>query len=100
MSDNGSVFTAGVYDGLLEELEITSEHIERGKPWQNLIESQFKVELRLADAHFERATTLEEIQERHAAFIETFNETPHWAHQQRADGLRTPGGRARLGPWP
>jgi len=90
VSDNGSVFTAGVYEGLLDELGVASEHIERGKPWQNLIEAQFKVELRLADAHFERATTLEEIQEQHAAFIETFNETPHWAHQQRADGLRTP----------
>jgi transposase InsO family protein len=90
VSDNGSVFTAGVYDGLLEELEIADEHIERGKPWENLIEAQFKVELRLADAHFEQATTLEEVQERHAAFVETFNETPHWAHQQRADGLRTP----------
>jgi transposase InsO family protein len=90
VSDNGSVFTAGVYDGLLEELEIANEHIQRGKPWENLIESQFKVELRLADAQFERATTLEEIQERHAAFIATFNETQHWTHQQRADGLRTP----------
>jgi transposase-like protein len=90
VSDNGSVFTAGVYDGLLEELEMTSDHIERGKPWQNLIEAQFKVELRLADAHFERSTTLEEIQEQHAAFIATFNETPHWAHQARSDGLRTP----------
>jgi len=90
VSDNGSVFTAGVYDGLLDELGVAREHIERGKPWQNLIEAQFKVELRLADAHFERATTLEEIQEQHAAFIETFNETPHWAHQARSDGLRTP----------
>ena len=26
----------------------------------------------------------------HAAFIATFNETPHWAHQARKDGLRTP----------
>lgn len=91
--DRGTVATHArrfVEDGMLEELDIANEHIARGKPWENLIESQFKVELRLADAHFERATTLEEIQERHAAFIETFNETPHWAHQQRADGLRTP----------
>jgi hypothetical protein len=33
---------------------------------------------------------LAEIQERHAAFVETFNTTPHWAHRERADGLRTP----------
>ena len=31
-----------------------------------------------------------EIQEQHAAFVETFNTTPHWAHRERADGLRTP----------
>jgi hypothetical protein len=26
----------------------------------------------------------------HAAFIETFNTTPHWAHRERDDGRRTP----------
>src|SRR5262249_40766227 len=49
-----------------------------------------KVERRLADAQLERAATLAEIQERHATFVETFNTTPHWAHRERADGLRTP----------
>jgi len=90
VSDNGSVFTADVYEGLLTELGINVCHIEKGKPWQNLIEAQFKVELRIADTHFEQATTLEEIQERHAAFVELFNTTPHWAHRHREDGLRTP----------
>ncbi len=42
------------------------------------------------NAQIERAATLAEIQERHAAFVETFNTTPHWAHRDRADGLRTP----------
>jgi hypothetical protein len=65
-------------------------HIEKGKPWQNLIEPQFKVELRLAEAHFEQASILEEIRERHAALVELFNTTPHWAHRDREDGLRTP----------
>jgi len=90
VSDNGSVFTSDIYEGLLRELGIDVCHIEQGKPWQNLIEAQFKVELRLADAAFEQATTLEEIQEQHAAFVELFNTTPHWAHQDREDGLRTP----------
>jgi len=31
------------------------------------------------------------VQHQHAAFIETFNTTPHWAHRTRADGQRTPG---------
>src|SRR5262249_4669031 len=71
-------------------LDIDLYYIEKGKPWENLIEAQFKVQLRLADAHFEAAATFAEIQERHAAFVETFNTTFHWAHRERADGLRTP----------
>jgi len=90
VSDNGAVFRAEAYEGLLRELEIEVCHIARGKPWENLIETQFKIELRLADAHFEAATTFEEVQARHAAFIETYNTTPHWAHRRRADGRRTP----------
>jgi putative transposase len=90
VSDNGSVFTAKDYLAILRALEIEPLHIEKGKPWQNMIEAQFKVQLRLADSHFEQAHTLEDVQNQHAAFIETFNTTPHWAHRTRADGHRTP----------
>jgi putative transposase len=90
VSDNGSVFTAKEYLAILGDLEIEPLHIEKGKPWQNMIEAQFKVQLRLADYHFEQAHTLEDVQNQHAAFIETFNTTPHWAHRRRADGQRTP----------
>ncbi len=90
VSDNGSVFTSAAYTGLLEALGITACHIGKGRPWQNLIEAQFKIERRLADAQVEQATTLGEVQVRHAAFVETFNSTPHWAHRERTDGLRTP----------
>jgi len=67
VSDNGSVFTSDAYEGLLSELGIAVCHIEKGKPWQDLAEAQFKVQLRLADAQFERARGFAEIQERHAA---------------------------------
>jgi transposase InsO family protein len=90
VSDNGSVFTAGTYLSILRELEIEPLHIEKGKPWQNLIEAQFKVQLRLADFKFEQAQTLEAIQNAHADFIETFNTTRHYAHRKRVDGYRTP----------
>ena len=90
VSDNGSVFRAGDYLAILRALDIEPLHIEQGKPWQNMIEAQFKVQLRLADFHFEQAQTLEDVQNQHAAFIETFNTTPHWAHRTRADGHRTP----------
>jgi hypothetical protein len=48
------------------------------------------VQLRLADFKFAQAGTVEEIQRLHAAFIETFNTTRHWAHQERADSRWTP----------
>jgi len=90
VSDNGGVFQAGDYLAILHGLEIEPLYIEQGKPWQNLIEPQFKIQLRLADFKFEQAQTLEEIQNHHAAFIATFNTTPHWAHQEREDGHRRP----------
>ena len=48
------------------------------------------MQLRLADAHFERAADFVAIQDRHAEFVETFNTTAHWAHKERTDGLRLP----------
>lgn len=90
VSDNGGQFKGAAYTGVLDGLNVDHPRIEKRKPWQNLIEAQFKIQLRLADAKFEQATTLEEIQARHAEFIHTFNTTAHWAHRQREDGLRTP----------
>jgi transposase InsO family protein/transposase len=90
VSDNGAVFHAHDYQAILRALEVEPKYIEKGKPWQNLIEAQFKVQLRLADFKFEHARTLEEVQVLHAAFIETFNTIPHWAHREREDGRRTP----------
>jgi transposase InsO family protein len=90
MSDNGSVFRAGDYLAILHALDIEPLHIEQGKPWQNMIEAQCKVQLRLADFHFEQAQTLEDVQNQHAAFIDTFHTTSPWAHRTRADGHRTP----------
>jgi hypothetical protein len=90
VSDNGGVFRAHDYQALLQALEVEPKYIEKGKPWQNLIEAQCKVQLRLADFTFEHARTLEEVQVLHAAFIETFHTTPHWAHRERDDGRRTP----------
>jgi transposase len=90
VSDNGAVFDAAVYKAILAALGIERCPIEKGQPWENLIEAQFKVQLRLADHKFEQAETLDAIQAEHAKFIETFNTTSHWAHQDREDGLRTP----------
>ncbi len=49
-----------------------------------------KIQLRLADYKFEISQSFEEIQQRHAEFIETLNTTPHWAHKKRKDSRPTP----------
>jgi len=90
VSDHGAVFCAGDYVTILKALAIEPTSIELRKPWQNLIEAQCKVQLRVADFQFAHAHTFEEIQTLHAAFVETFNTTRHWAHQERPDGRRTP----------
>lgn len=90
VSDNGAVFTGALYRTFLHALEITPCYIAKGEPWQNLIEAQFKIQLRLADVKFHGATTLRAIQHLHQQFVETFNTTPHWAHRERTDGRATP----------
>jgi hypothetical protein len=79
-----------VLSRILAALGIQPLYIERGKPWQNLIETQFKIQLRLADHNFEQAQSLEELQDHHAEFVESFNQLPHGAHQNREDGRTSP----------
>ena len=90
VSDNASVFTAEAFMTVLDGLAIQPCPIEQGQPWQNLIEAQLNVQRRLADAKFKRADTFEEIQDQHAAFVQLFNTTRHWAHRERTDDRLTP----------
>lgn len=90
VSDNGSVFTAEAFNSILEKLEIKPCLIEKRQAWQNLIETQFNVQRRLADAQFNEATEFEQIQDQHATFVQIFNTTRHWAHRNRSDGCVTP----------
>jgi transposase InsO family protein len=90
VSDNGAVFTAHDYTTILTALEIEPHRIPKGRPWCNLIESQFRIQARLADAKFETTQTLAELQEAHAQFVQTFNTTAHWGHRERADDRTTP----------
>ena len=92
VSDNASVFTAEAFMRVLEGLEIEPCPIEAGQSWQNLIETQFNVQRRLADAKFIQAETFAEIEDLHAAFVQLFNTTRHWAHRDRTDDRLTPVG--------
>jgi putative transposase len=90
VSDNGSVFKAHDYERLLEALEVKVERIEKGKPWQSLLEAQFKIQWRLLDPKLQGVDSLEKVQSLHAEFIELFNSTPHWAHRQRDEERQSP----------
>jgi putative transposase len=90
VSDNGSVFAAEAFMRVLDGLAIQPCPIETRQAWQNLIESQFNVQRRLADAKFKQTETFAEIQDQHAAFIQLFNTTRHWKHRDRTDERLTP----------
>lgn len=90
VSDNAKVFTSDAFLNVLEELEIQPCPIEPRQSWQNLIETQFNVQRRIGDATFKQAESLEELQDQHAAFIQLFNTTRHWAHRERVDDKLTP----------
>ena len=90
VSDNAAIFKAEAFMRVLEGLNIEPCPIESGQAWQNLIETQFNVQRRLADAKFIQAETLTEIEDAHAAFVQLFNTTRHWAHRDRIDDRLTP----------
>jgi hypothetical protein len=88
--DNAAIFKAEAFMRVLEGLDIEPCPIESGQSWQNLIETQFNIQRRLADAAFTQAETLTEIEDAHAAFVQLFNTTRHWAHRDRIDDRLTP----------
>jgi hypothetical protein len=90
VSDGGAVFKANAALELYRRLGIEKATIERRKPWQNYCESQFAVMKRMEAYRLERATTWEELRTVHARFLADYNHQEHFAHQGRADGLRTP----------
>ena len=90
VSDNAAIFKAEAFMRVLEGLDIEPCPIESGQAWQNLIETQFNIQRRLADATFIQAQTLAEIEDAHAAFVQLFNTTRHWAHRDRIDDRLTP----------
>ena len=49
------------------------------------MEAFFGIEKRLADFQFGQASGFEEINQFHIHFIDTYNNTPHWAHKKRKD---------------
>ncbi len=90
VTDGGSIFRANQAKEIYEALGIEKEEIERGKPWQNYVETTFNIQRRMADWHFARASNWPELIALHDRFVEDYNAQAHFAHRDRADGRRSP----------
>jgi transposase InsO family protein len=90
VSDSGGVFRS--YDAMrvYKALGIQKVEIEKRQAWQSYIESNFNAQRRLADWHFERAQTWEDLLAAHEKWLLDFNYQHHFAHEQREDGCHSP----------
>lgn len=90
VSDSGGIFKAKQAQAIYAALGITKEQIHRKQAWENLIETQFNLQRRLADAHFAQVTSWEAAKAVHAQWVNDHNYQAHWAHRQRVDGRLSP----------
>jgi len=90
VSDSGGIFRANQARALYRTLGIQKVEIERGRPWQNYIETHFNIMRRMADIHFARAATWMELRAVHERFFNDYNQQPHAAHDDRPKGRRSP----------
>jgi transposase/transposase InsO family protein len=90
ISDHGGQFIDNDWIRVNERLGIRHEMYEKGRPWRNLIESQFGIQARLGEYYWERCPSVEEAVEFHRDLIRDHNRLPHWAHHRRNDGKHAP----------
>ena len=90
VSDGAGIFKANQAKAIYRSLGITKEVIEKRKPWQNYVETTFKIQRRMADYYFAKAESWEELVAAHDRWVEQYNTQIHWAHRHRKDGKRTP----------
>ena len=88
--NDGGIFRATQARAVYEALGIAKHEIERGRPWQNYIETHFNVQRRMADWHFARAESWTGLAAAHERFVEDYNAQAHFAHAGRDDGRRSP----------
>jgi hypothetical protein len=90
VTDGGGIFRSRQATAVYGALGIEKEEIERRQPWQSFIETTFNVQRRMADYHFAKAASWEELVAEHDHWLENYNTQRHWAHRDREDGRRSP----------
>jgi hypothetical protein len=79
VSDGGGAYISNDFEAVCARLQLTHETIEstKGESYQNLVETHFNIQRRLYDYQFSFARTPAELDQRHQAFIQTYNTTAH-----------------------
>lgn len=90
VSDNGSQFTSNAFGKANDGLGIEQHFCEKGRPWQNLIESQFGIQARLGEYLWQNCANADEANDIHRELIRDHNRLPHFAHRKREDGKDSP----------
>jgi transposase InsO family protein/transposase len=90
VSDNAAVFTSPIFKSICYRLDLKHETIEKGKPWENLIEAFFGIQARMTDYSVEKVQSIEELKKIHERFLNDYNTTDHWALQGRKDKKTIP----------
>jgi transposase InsO family protein len=79
VSDSGGAYTSNDFEAVCARLQLSHTTIEstKGESYQNLVETHFNIQRRLYDYQFSLAQTPLELEQRHRAFIQTYNTTAH-----------------------
>jgi hypothetical protein len=87
VSDSGGAYTSDDFEAVCTRLQIQHETIvsTQGESYLNWMETHFNIQWRLYDYQFSLARTPVEFEQRHQAFIHTYNTTAHQGllHDQR-----------------
>jgi transposase InsO family protein len=79
VSDSGGAYTSNAFEAVCERLAI--QHVTivstQGESYLNWMETHFNIQRRLYDYQFSFARTPGELDQRHQAFIQTYNTTAH-----------------------
>jgi putative transposase len=79
ISDSGGAYTSNDFEAVCARLQLRHETIvsTQGESYQNLMETHFNIQRRLYDYQFSLTTPPLELEQRHQAFIRTYNTTAH-----------------------
>ena len=88
VTDSGSIFLANRARKIYEALNIEKVEIGKGQPWQSCLETTFNTQRRIADHHFKKAESWQELVDAHERWMGDCNAQRHWAHPEQ--GRRTP----------